>query len=282
MSTPVQPDNEPDRETTAPTTGQHAAPRPYPPAPPAATGDDRPAPAAASAPPEGGSAPVAPPTAPAPPASDPPAQPTAPPGSIPAPETSPPPADRREARRTTRREVPEPPSRPGVVRHVLGVLLGLVLTPVAVLLVGIGTARLSDAAGTGTDTDVLGATLLVVGAVLLLAVVLLGVWSPAVPITGGLVWGVALGVAYLVVPGTMESVVDQLSDGRSVPAAVDELAAGAMSGQLLVTGLLLLGAGLATAFARRAGRRWAQAVATAHAARSEQARLDTTAGDPTG
>jgi hypothetical protein len=167
-------------------------------------------------------------------------------------------------------EVTEAPRKPGFVRHLLGVLVGLALTPFAFLLAGIGGARLADIAGTTRmGTDILGVTLLAVGVVLLAVLVLLGAWSPAVPLAGGVVWGLVLGIAYLVSPRAVEDTVDQAAGGRAVPAAVDQFAQSAMSGMLLLIGVLLVAAGLAAAFARRAGRRWAEATAAAELARLE-------------
>ena len=245
---------------TTPAPAGHAAPRPYPTTPSADV-----APTTAPGTPPGAAAPVAPPSAPA---------------EHPAGET------RRGLRaehaagtiehdRDATLELPEPPDKPGFGRHLLGFLLGLVLTPVALLLTGIGTARMADIVGTESPlTDALGLTLLVVGALLLAVIVLLGAWSPTVPITGGLVWGVGLGVAYLVVPAALDDTVEALSADRVVPAAVDQLTEGAMSGQLVVTGILLLAAGIATAVARRIGRRWAEGVAAAQSARADAARAE--------
>lgn len=163
--------------------------------------------------------------------------------------------------------LPEPPGRPGIARHALGVLLGLVLTPVGLLLAGIGTARLADAAASSDPVDALGLSLLVVGALVLVAVVLLGLWSPAVPVAGGALWGVALGTAYLAVPHLLDDGLTAASGDRVLPAAVEQLTEVAETGQLLVTGLLLVAAGIATGGARRAGRRYAEAVVTAREAR---------------
>lgn len=159
----------------------------------------------------------------------------------------------------SRRDVPEPPAKAGLGRHLLAALLGLLLTPVALLLVGVGIARLGDIAGTNDmGTDALGMSLLIVGAVLLAALALLGLWSAVLPITGGVVWGLGLGIAYLAVPWAMEDLAESMtSDGR-VPAAVDQLAEVAMSGYVVVIGALLVAAGVATALARRHGRRWAE------------------------
>ncbi|WP_149203651.1 hypothetical protein [Actinotalea subterranea] len=186
-------------------------------------------------------------------------------------------ADEERALAAARRDLPERPSRPGIGRHLLGVLLGLVLTPVALLLVGIGVERLRDATGNdGPASDALGLTLLGLAVLLLVVVVLLGVWSPAVPLTGGLVWGVALGVMYLFLPGVVEDVMAVVAGGRVLPAAADELGDHARSGALLVTGGLLVAAGLVAGLARRAGRRWAQGVATADAAAEDVRRREST------
>lgn len=321
MSTPSTPDpddrtpEEPTRDappaperTSAlgPSTGQHAAARPYPPSSPgrpedALTGPlpgsgertaDRDVPpartsegAGTSPVPTGEHTAVLPPadarttTGPTP-TTDPAGAPV--PAAVPSPAAGAVPVatrDRRDLREEdgTRAhpDLPERPRKPGVGRHLLGTLLGLLLTPLALLLVGIGTARLSDVAGSGDPaTDALGLTLLILGTLLLAVIVLLGAWSPAVPVVGGLVWGIGLGVAYLVVPDLMSDTVDSMVGDRVLPAAVEQLTESAVSGQLLVTGTLLLVAGVAAARARRNGRLYGHAVATADAARAEAARHD--------
>jgi len=170
--------------------------------------------------------------------------------------------------------LPESPAKPGLGRHLLGVLLGLVLTPVGLLLTGIGTARLADAIDAGDATDALGLGLLIAGALVLGAVVLLGMWSPAVPITGGILWGVALGTAFLAVPDTLADWFESIAGDQVVPDAVDQLTASAVTGELLVTGILLVAAGFAAARSRRRGRRWAEGVAAAQTARAMAASLD--------
>ncbi|MCU1432555.1 MAG: hypothetical protein JWP95_1660, partial [Actinotalea sp.] len=178
----------------------------------------------------------------------------------------------QHVREVEERELPERPKKPGFGRHLLGALLGLLLTPVALLLTGIGTARLADVAGSGDPlTDALGLTLLVVGVLLLAVIVLLGAWSPAVPIVGGLVWGIGLGLAFLVVPEVMADTLEQMSADNVVPGGIEQLAESAQSGYLLVTGTLLVAAGIAAARARRRGRRFAEGVA-AHDAAQVQVR----------
>src|SRR5665648_987687 len=202
-----QPPTSPPFGAPAETFGQHAAPRPYPPA----ETTDAPVPARQfAAPPPPAPVPSTPPMAPAPPA------PTAPAG---------PPVDTEP-----QRELPEPPARRGFARHLLAIVMGLVMLAVLVLL---------------------------------------GVWSPAVPIVGGLVWGIGLGVAYLAWPGAMEDAAQSMTSDGSVPVAIDQLAEAAMSGYLLVLGTLLVAAGLATSLARRRGRRWAERTAVAERARAD-------------
>lgn len=168
--------------------------------------------------------------------------------------------------------LPEPPQRPGFGRHLLGGVLGLVLTPFAMLLAGVGTSRLAAVAEAGLGRDLLGVTILALGIALLVAIVLLSAWSAALPIVGGLVWGVGLGLAYLLVPGAIADGVAAMTADRQVPEAMDQLAAAGMSGYLVVLGFLLVAVGLSTALARRLGRRFAEKVAAAEAARAERAR----------
>lgn len=263
-STPEKPVQQPPTSSpfgaSAGTLGQHAAPRPYPPA----ETTDAPVPArqfAASPPPP----PASPPPSPAP--SMPPMTPSAAPMAS-ASEPAGPPVDAEPQR--VQRELPEPPARRGFARHLLATVLGLVVTPFAVLLIGVGTSRLADIAGTNEmGTDMLGTTLLVIGLVMLAVLVLLGVWSPAVPVVGGLVWGIGLGVAYLSVPGAMEDAAQAMTSDGKIPVAIDQLAEAGMNGYLLVLGTLLVAAGLATSLARRRGRRWAERTAVAERARAQ-------------
>jgi hypothetical protein len=277
----------PDAPGATPRRVSHAAPRPYP---PAATGPAAPASAPSGEASQGmtsegttspGTAPegtTSPGTASADEApGDEPTVGTPVHGAVPAT----PPATSRRARRATEpdeHDLPEPPSRPGVGRHLLGVLVGLALTPVAVLAWALpATGGLGWPDGT-TGDPLLGWVVMVVGLALLALVVLLGRWSPAVPITGGAVWGVGLGLAYLIVPGPIDDAAGQLGGVRAVEDAVDILTGAARGGLLLTLGVLLLSAGIATGWARRAGRRWAQAVDAVELERLERR----AAGRPSG
>lgn len=163
---------------------------------------------------------------------------------------------------------PDSPTRPGAGRHLVGALLGLAMTPVALLLTGIGTARLGDVNGAGGGaTDALGLGLLLVGVALLAALVLLATWSPAVPIAGGLVWALGLAVAYLLLPSLVDSTLGAMTGDQLVPAALEQLTRSAMSGHLLITGTLLVAAGIAAGQSRHQGRRFAQETAAAERTR---------------
>jgi hypothetical protein len=157
--------------------------------------------------------------------------------------------------------------------HLLAALLGLVLTPFALTMVGIGTGRLADIAGTSDmGTDLLGGTLLSLGVLMLAVIVLLGTWSAALPIVGGLVWGVGLGAAYLIFPTAMRDGAEAMTAEGTVPVEVEQLADAGMNGSLLVLGALLVAAGLAVSLARRRGRRFAERVAVADRARMDAER----------
>ncbi|WP_409183378.1 hypothetical protein F9C11_02740 [Amycolatopsis sp. VS8301801F10] len=141
----------------------------------------------------------------------------------------------------------QPSSR--AAARVLSGLSGLVLTPIAIGVLAFGGFRQQAkvAATFAEHGDSLGATLLVIGALLLVGVAALGAWSSAGPVVGGLVWGVLPGVVTLVSPRTGYDLL------RLLPG--DEVAAGfggwLVSGALLGTGFLLVGTGLATTLARR-------------------------------
>ncbi|MYW91081.1 hypothetical protein G3I59_10810 [Amycolatopsis rubida] len=141
----------------------------------------------------------------------------------------------------------QPSSR--AVARVLSGLSGLVLTPIAIGVLAYGGYRQQAkvSATFAEHGDSLGTTLLAIGALLLIGVAVLGAWSSAGPIVGGVVWGVLPGVTTLVSPRTGYDLL------RLLPG--DELAAGfagwLVSGALLGAGFLLVGTGLATTMARR-------------------------------
>lgn len=173
--------------------------------------------------------------------------------------------DRGALRAAARAALPEASRPPGWGRRVGGALVGLVLTPVAFLLTGVGSARLAEATGATAQADALGTALLVLGVLVLAALALLGAWSPAAPVAGGLVWGLGVGTAAVVRPGRFEELAERLGVAGA-PAATEQFARSASGGLLLVVGALLLAAGIAAALARRTGRRAAVEAAAAEAA----------------
>ncbi|MFI7118362.1 hypothetical protein [Amycolatopsis sp. NPDC049868] len=135
------------------------------------------------------------------------------------------------------------------VRRVLSGAGGLILTPVALGLLAWGGLRqqMLVQATLSTQRDVFSIGLLVGGGILLLAVGLLGALSATGPILGGLVWGVAPGVATIAVPEWGFRLVKFLPKNDVTYGVTSWL----FIGGLLGTGFLLIGAGLASRLARR-------------------------------
>ncbi|KFZ82697.1 hypothetical protein ED92_01980 [Amycolatopsis sp. MJM2582] len=135
------------------------------------------------------------------------------------------------------------------VRRVLSGAGGLILTPVALGLLAWGGLRqqMLVQATLSTQRDVFSIGLLVGGGILLLAVGLLGALSATGPILGGLVWGVAPGVATIAVPEWGFRLVKLLPQNDVTYGVTSWL----FIGGLLATGFLLIGAGLASRLARR-------------------------------
>lgn len=145
--------------------------------------------------------------------------------------------------------VPEDPRAGRGVRRVLSGAGGLILTPVALGLLAWGGLRqqMLVQATLSTQRDVLSIGLLVGGGILLLSVGLLGALSATGPILGGLVWGVAPGVATIAVPEWGFRLVKYLPQNDVTYGVTSWL----FIGGLLATGFLLTGAGLASRLARR-------------------------------
>ncbi|MBT0994139.1 hypothetical protein KIN34_07555 [Cellulomonas sp. DKR-3] len=151
---------------------------------------------------------------------------------------------------------PEPnaPRSTSVGTHVLGVLVGLVLTPLAVGVLLLGQSRILAAQLPSWDAavDVTGIVLVSLGLLALGWVALLAVWTPAAPITGGIVLTVA-GVAALALPETVQTQTLRLLDSTGWQTTITQVTVAGTSGTLVVAGFLVLVAGLVAALAHRRG-----------------------------
>lgn len=149
---------------------------------------------------------------------------------------------------------PNAPRSTTVGSHILGVLVGLILGPVGAAVLLIGEAQILDAQVDGWDasTEVLGIVLVTVGLLLLGAVLLLGLWTPSVPITAGTVLTLA-GIVYLYLPSIAREQTLNLLTSSGWRVTVTQVTVAGTSGMVLAVGFLLLLAGLVAAAARRRG-----------------------------
>jgi len=187
---------------------------------------------------------------------------TAPAAAAEAPATPATPAQEPAATSTTpaasddSRLFPDPnaPRTTSAGSHVLGVLVGLLLGPIGIALLLVGQSRILEAQVDGWDasTDVLGIVLVTAGLLLLGCVLLLALWTPAVPLTAGTLLTLA-GIVYLYVPSVAreQSLVILSSSGWR--GTVTQVTVAGTSGTVLVAGFLLLLAGIVAAVARRRG-----------------------------
>ncbi len=175
---------------------------------------------------------------------------------VPAAGTAPSAADRPATHVPRAAVVPLPPRQPGAWTHVLGAVVGVLLTPLAVVGVLIGQARILAVQAPGWDGsfDAVGVVLVTLGALALALVLLLGLWTPAVPLAGGLL-ATLVGVAYLYAPATLHPDTVRWFATDSTRGTVTEATVAATSGTVFLIGVVLLVAGLVAVGARRAGVR---------------------------
>ncbi|WP_448062206.1 hypothetical protein [Cellulomonas hominis] len=155
--------------------------------------------------------------------------------------------------------VPLPPRRAGAWTHVLGAVVGVLLTPLAVVGVLIGQARILAVQAPAWDGsfDAVGVVLVTLGGLALALVLLLGLWTPAVPIAGGLL-ATLVGAVYLYVPATLHPETVRWFATDSTRGTVTEATVAATSGTVFLVGAVLLVAGLVAVVARRVGVRSGQ------------------------
>jgi hypothetical protein len=150
------------------------------------------------------------------------------------------------------------PPRSRIGAHVVSVLVGLLLTPVALAALALGADAVASALGSGHSASPLAVAAAVLGALLLGVVALTGALSTLGPILGGALYGVVPGLGFLLDPTSIEDVTAALVE-PSEAVLGDRLLGGALTlgrtGTLLALGLTLVLVGVAGHLARRAGRR---------------------------
>jgi hypothetical protein len=149
---------------------------------------------------------------------------------------------------------PNAPRSTSVGSHILGVLVGLILGPVGVGVLLLGQSRILAAQVDGWDasTEVLGIVLVSLGLLLLACVLLLALWTPAVPITAGTVLTLA-GIVYLYAPSVAREQTLNVLTTSGWQLQVKQVTVAGTSGTVLAVGFLLLLGGLVAASARRRG-----------------------------
>lgn len=150
-------------------------------------------------------------------------------------------------------EQPEPYAEPRsggrMIWHLLSLLTGLVLTPIAIALMTYGGARWLRAAQNMTgERDLPGLAALLAGAFLLVLVASLGARSAVGPLLAGVVWGVFPALVYVAGP------LDATGWVLDVPGLPAEIENGTVTwlavGCFLAVGATLLGAGFSGALRR--------------------------------
>lgn len=153
--------------------------------------------------------------------------------------------------------VPEPvaPRATGFGGHVWGVLIGLLATPVALTLALVGQGRILAVQSGAWDAslDRWGIAFVTAAVLVLAAVVYLGVRTAAAPITGGIL-ATLLGAVFLYAPGVARDETMGWLATTNSHDTVSHATVGGTSGTILLVGVLLLTAGVATAAAQRRGR----------------------------
>jgi hypothetical protein len=149
---------------------------------------------------------------------------------------------------------PNAPSSPSAGSRVLGILVGLILAPIAVAVLLLGESQILEAQVDGWDatTSVFGIVLVTLGLLLLGCVLLLGAWTAAVPITGGAVL-TAAGAVYLYAPSIARDQTLNLLTSSGWRLTITQVTVAGTSGMVLAVGFLLLLAGIVIASARKRG-----------------------------
>jgi hypothetical protein len=139
--------------------------------------------------------------------------------------------------------------------HLWGVVVGALVTPAAVAVALVGQSRILtvEVGAWDASLDVLGIALVTFAALVLAGVVYLGLWTAAVPITGGILT-TGFGAVFLYAPGiARDQTMRWLATTKSSETVSHATVAGT-SGLILLVGILLLVTGLVLSLAKRQGR----------------------------
>lgn len=137
----------------------------------------------------------------------------------------------------------------GASRTVTGALVGLILTPVGIVLAARGAAGTRQWTILGDFADRIGSTLeILLAAVVFLLVAALAAYSPAGTIIAGLVWGVLPGIIHFIFPDDTFRLIGDLPVSDDMHIALFQWL---QTGFPLIVGILLVGAGAAATFRRR-------------------------------
>lgn len=157
-----------------------------------------------------------------------------------------------------RHPVAPAPPRSRLGAHLVSVLAGLVLTPFGLAVLGAGAYASAAAAAAGDEPSAVAVTALVGGAVVLGLVAATAAASGLGPLVGGVVFGLAPGLAFVLNPASLTTTTTSLLEPaeplapESVRLGIAELG---RTGQMLLLGLTLVLIGLAGHLARRGGKR---------------------------
>jgi hypothetical protein len=135
-------------------------------------------------------------------------------------------------------------------RSVVGVLIGLVLTPIGIAFAAKGGADIRYWVIVGAVVDRWSATFeIVAGSLLLLVVAAMAAYSPVGTVVASLVWGVLPGILHLLFPDETFRLITGL------PFVTSDMQVALHSwvtyGFALISGFMLLGAGIAGTIGRR-------------------------------
>ncbi|MCC2309474.1 hypothetical protein [Cellulomonas chengniuliangii] len=167
-------------------------------------------------------------------------------------QTAPSPREQTAPEPLTEHPTEDEPHGAGFGGHLLGVLVGAVLSVFALVLLLLGQSRILGS-DDPTVANGVGIVLVTLAVLLFATIAYLGVWTAALPITGGVVLTV-IGGFYLYFPSAAsDETLRLLATDASRTTVIYGVIASTV-GVTFVVGVLLLAAGCALVVARRRGR----------------------------